>query len=96
MKTCHACGAVWEEKHDPGRNEVCLRCGADMHCCLNCRMYDRMKARQCSSATADPPTDKVVANSCDEFEMADRKSAGPSPDDRKKALDEKWKSLFKD
>jgi hypothetical protein len=59
-------------------------------------MYDRMKARQCSSATADPPTDKVVANSCDEFEMADRKSAGPSPDDRKKALDEKWKSLFKD
>jgi len=96
MKACHSCGAVWEEQHDPGRNEACLRCGADMHCCLNCLMYDRMKANQCSSRTADPPSDKAATNSCDEFQMADRKGAAAAPPvDRKKALEEKWEGLFK-
>lgn len=95
MKTCHGCGAVWEEQHEPGHNEMCLRCGGDLHCCLNCRMYDPMKAHQCSSATADPPSDKVSTNSCEEFQMADRRSAGTPPTDRKKAIEEKWKSLFR-
>jgi len=95
LKTCHACGAVWQEKHEPGKNEACLRCGTDMHCCLNCRMYDPIKARRCTSATTDPPSEKETANSCEEFQMADRQSAGPSPMDRKKTLEEKWKDLFK-
>jgi len=95
MKACHACGAVWDERHEPGRNETCLRCHAELHCCLNCRMYDVMKARQCASFTADPPSDKISANSCEEFQMADRLGAGPSPGDRKKAFEEKWKGLFK-
>jgi hypothetical protein len=96
MKTCHACGAIWEEKHEPGRGETCMQCGADMHCCMNCRMYDPMKAHSCSSTTTDPPSDKVGANSCEEFQMADRTQAAPSPEARKKALEEKWKGLFKD
>jgi len=96
MKTCHACGAIWEEKHEPGVRDLCLRCGADMHCCLNCRIYDPRKSRRCASMTADPPSDKEAANSCDEFQLADRPSGEPSPADRKKATEEKWKSLFKD
>jgi hypothetical protein len=59
-------------------------------------MYEQMKARQCSSATTDPPSDKASTNSCEEFQMADRKSAGPLPTDRKKALEDKWKGLFKE
>ncbi len=95
MKTCHQCGAPWEERREPGRTETCLRCGADLHCCLNCRMYDPMKARQCSSMTADPPSDKSAANCCEEFQMTDRAGPAPTALDRKKALEEKWKSLFK-
>ena len=96
MKTCHACGAAWGEKHEPGRNETCMKCGADMHCCLNCRVYDPMKARSCASMTTDPPSDKEAANSCEEFQMADRHRAQQSQDDRQKALEEKWKGFFKD
>jgi len=95
VKSCHACGAAWEECREPGRNETCLICGVDMYCCLNCRMYDPIKAQSCTSSTADHPTNKVAANSCEEFEMADRRNAGPSPDERKRALEEKWNRLFK-
>jgi len=96
MKACHACGAVWEEKREPGTRETCLRCGADLHCCLNCRLYDPMRAHGCKSTTTDPPSDKESANSCEEFQMADRGGGAQSPEERRKALEEKWKSLFKD
>jgi len=96
MKSCHACGAAWEEKFQPGLRDACMKCAADMHCCRNCRFFDPMKARQCASPTTDPPTDKENANVCDEFELADRQAPPPSKDDRKKALEEKWKNLFKE
>ena len=97
MKACHACGAPWEERHDPGRNETCMNCGADMHCCLNCGLYDPMKSGQCASRTTDPPSDKKSTNSCDEFAMANRPAGAASPgEDRKKAFKDKWDSLFKD
>jgi hypothetical protein len=96
MKRCRVCGAPWEEKHEPGKNESCMRCGADMHACRNCRLFDPLKARQCASMTADPPSDKESANDCDEFQLADREDPVSSKDDRKKELDEKWKGLFKE
>ena len=96
MKSCHACGAVWDEKHDPGRGETCLRCGADMHCCLNCRAYDPIKSGGCASRTADPLSDKAAANSCDDFVMADRPAGAARPAvDRRDDLKKKWDSLFK-
>ena len=96
MKYCHACGALWEERHDPGRGETCLRCGADMHCCMNCRHYDPIKAGDCALRNTDPPADKAKANVCDDFQMADRAQPPPSDAGRKRAVEEKWKSLFKD
>lgn len=96
MKTCYACGAVWEEKHEPGRQETCLKCGTPLHCCLNCRHYDPMKARQCASMTTDPPSDKGAANDCDEFQMADGERIKMSSEQRRRAVEQKWKNLFKD
>lgn len=95
MKACHACGTPWEEQHNPGRMDRCLKCGADMHCCLNCKMYDPTKGGQCSSRTAEPPTDKVSVNSCDEFMIADRTGPIQSSEDRQESLKDKWDSLFK-
>lgn len=97
MKTCHACGAEWTEKHEPGRGENCLECGADMYCCLNCRLYDPMKSGSCSSRTTDPPSDKAAANSCEEFLMADRPAGTvPPPQARREELKKKWDGLFRD
>jgi len=95
VKACHSCGTVWGEQHEPGRNEACLKCGADMHCCLNCRLYDPIKSGRCSSRATDPPSNKAGNNSCDEFQMADRAAGGRTADDRRRELDEKWNRLFK-
>lgn len=96
MKKCNACGEVWEGAPGsrPGRNEICGKCGADLHCCLNCRLYDPSAANQCLSRTTEPVRDKNGRNFCDEFEFSSKGSGGgghPPKDD----MESKWKDLFK-
>jgi hypothetical protein len=94
-KGCHTCGTAWEGAPgtQPGRNETCARCGADLHCCLNCRLYDPSAHNQCRSRTTEPVKEKDKRNFCDEFEMTGGKSGGSGPpqDDMQK----KWNDLFK-
>ena len=93
MKSCHHCGEAWEGTpgSQPGRDELCPKCGADVHCCSNCRLYDPSASRQCLSRTTDGVSDKAKRNFCDEFEFVNtRGSAPPAKDD----LDKKWKDLF--
>ena len=99
MKTCHSCLQEWTESHSPGRQEVCLNCGADMHCCLNCKHYDTGRADDCALNHTDPPRDKARWNDCEEFMLADRKAPGKpqqSGADKKQDFKSKWDSLFKD
>jgi hypothetical protein len=95
MKHCHACKASWEGSpgSQPGRNETCGKCGADVHVCLNCRLYDPGSSNECRSSTTERVRDKDKRNFCDEFEFADKGSVGgpKPPDDVKK----KWDDLFK-
>jgi hypothetical protein len=95
MKACYACKAPWEgvPGTQPGRNETCSKCGADLHACLNCRFYDPGAHHECRSSTTEPVRDKDKRNFCDEFEFVDRAIGGtaPPPDDAKK----KWDDLFK-
>lgn len=95
MKKCHSCGEVWEGSpgSQPGRNETCPKCGSDLHCCLNCRLYDSSAANQCLSRTTEAVRDKDKRNFCDEFEFSAKGSgggAGPADD-----MEKKWKDLFK-
>ena len=98
MKKCHACGEVWEGPPgaQPGRNETCPRCGADLHCCLNCRHYDPAVHHECLSSTAEFVRDKDRRNYCDEFEFSGGapgkgpRGGGASEGD----MDRKWKDLF--
>ena len=96
MKTCHACGETWDGSPgiQPGCNELCEKCGADLHCCLNCRFYDAAAYRQCRSKTVELVKDKDKKNFCDEFEFAADKPDGGrgfSTGDMQK----KWDDLFK-
>jgi len=40
MKSCYRCQYEIVTKDRLGRRETCSRCGADLHCCLNCTFYD--------------------------------------------------------
>ncbi|HVZ79972.1 MAG TPA: hypothetical protein VHE12_04125 [bacterium] len=94
MRKCHACGKPWEGTpgSQPGRNETCAGCGADLHCCRNCRLYDPSVHNQCLSRTTEPVREKDKRNFCDEFEMGAKGggAAGPPKED----MEKKWKDLF--
>jgi hypothetical protein len=95
VKGCHACGTAWDGPPgtQPGRGETCSNCGADLHCCLNCKLYDPSASNECRSRTTDKVKDKDKRNFCDEFELgtAGKISGKSGPDDQQK----KWDDLFK-
>lgn len=73
MKQCYRCGEEWTGKvSQPGRQETCLSCGADLHCCKNCKLYASSMANQCMSRTTDPVGDKEKRNFCDEFDFSSK------------------------
>lgn len=91
MKRCHRCGAPWiSEKKQPAVKDYCEPCSAYLHCCLNCRFYDKYAHNQCRVGTTEWVGDREGANFCDEFEFADRDAHGEKSGDRdqvKSALD---------
>jgi len=95
MKQCHACGAQWEGRpgSQPGRDETCGKCGADLHCCLNCSLYDPSAFHQCRSRTTEAVRDKDKRNFCDEFEFSG-KGTGTGGPGSKGDMESKWKDLF--
>ena len=65
---CRKCGTVHEGS--VGFKTVCESCGAWMHCCLQCRLYNHRSGR-CRSSTTDPVRDRDYMNYCEEFVAAE-------------------------
>ncbi|MDA8099938.1 MAG: hypothetical protein M0042_09950 [Nitrospiraceae bacterium] len=94
MKICHACNRELSLGREIGRKDECPFCNADLHCCRNCRFFDRAAPRQCREPQADLVRDKEKANFCDYFQFAERnaEAGGSAEADRTRtALD----ALFK-
>jgi hypothetical protein len=94
VKKCR-CGQAWDGPPgtQPGRGETCGKCGADLHACLQCGLYEPSASNQCRSRTTEPVKDKDRRNFCDEFEMAGGKpGSGPGPSSD---MEQKWKDLFR-
>ena len=83
---CGKCGAPL----DPGRvaaqaaggriefRESCGKCGAYLHCCLNCAHHDPKVHHECrASATTEYVPDKEKGNFCEEFRYAPRPGTSP-------------------
>lgn len=96
--SCHQCGAAVQVA--PGqkilRKDTCSRCGADLHCCYNCRFYDPGKHNQCAEPQAEYVQYKDEANFCEYFgpgAPAGRPAAGgrSASDEARRRFD----SLFK-
>ena len=92
---CHACGREVRVLGKLGRTSECPECGADLHCCRNCKFFDTAVANECREPVAEPVRDKAGANFCDYFEPNNKLSlttrSGASSQDARKAFD----SLFK-
>lgn len=77
MRLCHRCGKEWgSDKREPGVKETCPGCNAYLHCCLNCRFYDKSKPNQCQVPNTEAVSDRAGCNFCDEFEFVLGKTAG--------------------
>lgn len=54
-----------------GRRDSCPHCGADLHVCKNCRLYDPNIHNQCREPEAAYIRDREVANFCAHFDFRD-------------------------
>jgi len=91
MPTCHACGAPLPRTERIGRRETCVRCGADLHCCLNCRFYAPGLHNDCAENQAERVVDKASGNFCEYFSPGKAARPAPSSAGARAQLD----SLFK-
>lgn len=75
---CHACRGRVELERKPGRRDDCPHCGAELHACLNCALYDPNLSRGCREPQADDVREKERANFCGWFEF--RQGSGDEAD----------------
>ncbi len=85
---CRKCGAGHEAT--PGFKAVCDSCGAWLHCCLQCRLYNA-RAGRCTSSTTDPVRDRDYMNYCEEFQPA---SEPPKTEDGNGSARGRFMELF--
>ncbi len=65
---CWKCGASLAALPLPfGRQERCRQCGADLHCCKLCALYDPRAYQQCREPTVEEVRNKELANFCDHY-----------------------------
>lgn len=94
MKICHACLKALEIKPPVGRQDSCVFCGSDLHCCLNCVFHAAEAYNECHESQAERVIEKGRGNFCDYFVFRDT-----APDLKKKEAREsaraRLESLFK-
>ncbi len=90
---CHACGHEQTLEVKVGRRDCCENCGADLHCCLNCRFYEA-NGDYCRENVANFVSDREKSNFCSAFTYQDTKSdKAETVQDAKSKLDALFKGL---
>ena len=93
---CHNCGWEYKLPGNPGRQETCPQCGADLKVCLNCIQYDPRVAEQCRERRADLVHEKHMANFCEYFDMKKGVWAGKGANKREDDARANLKKLLGD
>ena len=85
-RVCHRCGTDIGAVERVGRRDACLKCGSDLHCCLNCRFYALGHHNDCLETQAERQVDKRVGNFCEyfSFRIGARGPGAAGPDARVK------------
>ncbi len=92
---CWNCGKDSGMPEKPGRSDLCPKCGKYIHCCLNCRFYDKSAHHECKESQAEWVKEKDSGNFCDYFEWGTGENSGAKKNLSKNEAEEKWGSLFK-
>jgi hypothetical protein len=94
---CVFCGGTLEllDHTQPGRTEACEHCQKDLHCCRQCRFYDRHVRQSCHEPRAEFVANKEGGNFCTWFEF--QGGSGEADPERQQAEDAKseLEKLFK-
>jgi hypothetical protein len=78
-RCCHHCGRDIGALERVGRRDTCLHCGYDLHCCVNCALYDPAYDNQCREPQAERQVEKQAGNFCEYFTFrAGQRPASPS------------------
>jgi hypothetical protein len=91
---CNACGQLRHSLGELTNEDVCLKCGADMHTCGNCRAFDTTTTWECRENIPARISGKQTRNACAFFSpkivrdlAADKGRVPQTPDDARKAFD---------
>jgi hypothetical protein len=88
VKICHACGQEIGIPEKIARVEICPKCRADLHCCLNCSFFDEYAQNKCREPLAEWVSDREKGNFCEYFTFQDgganARAAGARDDARAK------------
>jgi len=95
---CNACGQQRIGLDEPTSDETCVKCGADLHTCGNCRFFDTTTLWECRANITARVIGKQKRNECALFQpkvvrdlAAGKGNNIQTPDDARKAFD----ALFK-
>ena len=95
---CNGCGTQRIGLEQPAFDETCVKCGADLHTCGNCRAFDTTTTWECRESIPARVAAKHARNECTFFQpkvvrdlTADKGRQPQTPDDARKAFD----ALFK-
>jgi hypothetical protein len=95
---CNRCGQQRLGLDEPTNDEQCMKCGADLHTCGNCRFFDTTTTWECRENIPARVSNKHARNACTFFspKVVKDLAAGKgkqiqTPDDARKAFD----ALFK-
>ena len=94
MGICHDCGKEVKVQDRLGRQEICPYCRSDLHCCLNCSLYDEYAQNKCREPAAEWVTDREKNNFCEYFIFMESKSGKGGGRERESAL-ARLEALFK-
>ena len=95
-RNCHKCRTDWDAggKRQPGFKETCVKCGAWLHCCRNCRHHRPSLHNQCYIPNTEWVGDRLAANFCEEFEFAATDPASEAPGTDREAQKSSFDALF--
>lgn len=94
MRICHSCGKEVRIQGELGRQELCPHCRKELHCCLNCTLYDEYAQNKCREPVAEWVNDREKNNFCEYFIFKDSSGGGRGRREREEAL-AKLEALFK-
>jgi hypothetical protein len=91
---CNSCGQLRHSLGDLTADETCLKCGADLHTCGNCRAFDTTTTWECRENIPARVSGKHAKNQCTFFSpkivrdlSADKGKQLQTPDEARKAFD---------